>query len=677
MKAKPHIILLMLGILTLMPSICFARDYRDSIVMNRVWAFAEKMHHSGHDPMSNVYSVFTMNVSRRNVLLWLVPTMYSVAHGDKVYIGEFYGKARYDAQDRLQLITQVKYGTIPHFRKPIPALYDMLAPNIYAVQFYDDRLLSPFKHSNREFYKYYCTYQEETVMVKFTPRVDNTQLVQGEALVNFQTGAVLSLWFNGEFDMLKFTVTADMNPEDPYGMPKTTKMNASFKFMGNHIDANFSTLFDCPITLPDHIRDVENLDSIVKLRPVPLREEDDSIYHMHDQRIQEEEVAEAAKESADSLSPTRSKVDKVKDFMWDVVGDHMVNSTGFSSGNAYMRISPLFNPLYMSFSTSKGISYKLQANFTYKWNAGRFLVFEPDMGYTFKKKQFYYTIPLNYTYNLRRSGILSFLWGNGNRTSNAALMEKYSQVLGPGVVFPEFRDEFVALSNNIAIFNWVHLATGLSYHLRKATSCRELLEAAGVSYAYRSFAPSITVRLMPWQKGPVLTANYERSFKKIFGSNLQYERWEFDGAFKYNYRGMRFLNFRAGAGFYTNRSTDYFVDFTNFRDNNLPTGWEDDWSGQFQLVDGRWYNESNYYIRGHLSYDSPLVAMSWVPLVGRFVETERLYLSVLGVERTRAYFELGYGLKCRYFSMGVFASFLNTKYNAFEFKSTFELFRRW
>lgn len=148
-------------------------------------------------------------------------------------------------------------------------------------------------------------------------------------------------------------------------------------------------------------------------------------------------------------------------------------------------------------------------------------------------------------------------------------------------------------------------------------------------------------------------------------------------SYKQKLKTMRLLNMRVGTGFYTQRSTDYFVDFANFRDNNLATGWDDDWTGQFQLLDSRWYNESNYYLRGHLSFESPLLALTWIPLIGRIVETERLYLSALSIEHHRAYYELGYGFKTRYLSTGFFANFLGGKHQGFEFKFTIELFRRW
>jgi hypothetical protein len=194
---------------------------------------------------------------------------------------------------------------------------------------------------------------------------------------------------------------------------------------------------------------------------------------------------------------------------------------------------------------------------------------------------------------------------------------------------------------------------------------------------YRSFAPMTTIRLMPWKKGPVLTANYERSFPNVFKSNLKYERWEFDAAHKIKLSSLRLLNWRGGAGFYTSRSTEYFVDYTNFRDENLPTGWEDEWTGQFQLLDSKWYNESKYYLRGHLSLESPLLALGWTPLVGHFVETEMIYASILGIQHTHFYSEVGYGFTNRYFSTGVFASFLNHKFQSFGCKFTIEIFKRW
>jgi hypothetical protein len=119
------------------------------------------------------------------------------------------------------------------------------------------------------------------------------------------------------------------------------------------------------------------------------------------------------------------------------------------------------------------------------------------------------------------------------------------------------------------------------------------------------------------------------------------------------------------------------MDFSNFRDNNLPGGWDDDWTGNFQLLSSKLYNESMYYLRGNVSYESPLLAASMVPVVGRFVERERVYLSSLLIDKHRPYTEIGYGFTTRLVSLAFFSSFSGFEYQESGIKFAFELFRRW
>ena len=86
---------------------------------------------------------------------------------------------------------------------------------------------------------------------------------------------------------------------------------------------------------------------------------------------------------------------------------------------------------------------------------------------------------------------------------------------------------------------------------------------------------------------------------------------------------------------------------------------------------------SHYYVRANVSFESPLLFATWLPLVGRFIESERIYVGGVTLNHTRPYFEVGYGLTNRYFSGGLFCSFLNTKFQEFGAKITLELFRRW
>jgi hypothetical protein len=226
------------------------------------------------------------------------------------------------------------------------------------------------------------------------------------------------------------------------------------------------------------------------------------------------------------------------------------------------------------------------------------------------------------------------------------------------------------------VFDWLDVETGLSLHRRVAYN-PEVMDFYGKPREYRSFSPILSFKLRPWRRGPLFTLDYERGIDGINGSEIDYERWEADCSMKYSFNSIRKLNIRLGSGLYTRRGDNYFVDFSNFRDNNLPEGWDDDWTGNFQLLDSRWYNESRYYARMNLSYETPLIFCSWLPLVGHYLEKERFYASALSIDHTRPYFELGYGFTTRLFSVGLFTSMLREHFHEFECKFTFELFRRW
>ena len=653
--------------MTLMSSICYASNRsRDSLLINRMWDYYARPERI-FDGEKNVYIKCHIGTKRRNALLWVIPTMYSIARGDRDYIGEAYTKLRHHGASNFNIKRQVFCSTVPHQRDVMPSIYEFITPNLYAVQLYPDGVLSPFHRTNRFFYKYRVNNVGSYAIVRFRPRSSNTRLIKGEATVDISSGRILAVNLQGEFDMIRFNIKTLMDQRNPFSpLPDQCTTDVTFKFLGNNITAQVSSYFNCPVTLPDSLNDVEDYALMKKLRPVPLNKEETRIFADFQKDTMEEEKTDTV----------QKRSTRIKDAAWDFVGDHLISSQEAQTENITLKVSPLLNPLYMGYSSSSGISYKLDFGLRYAWNQYRYLTLNPKFGYSFKKKLFYYDIPLRMTYNPKRNGYVEFKWANGDRTSNAALSEAFQKVMGDSVEMPKFKNEYLQLINNIAAFDWLEFTTGIVYH-RRWSVYPDQMDKAGLPNSYHSFAPSLSVHLRPWQKGPTLTANYERSIPNIFHSNLNYERWEFDAVYKHQNRSVRILNMRAGAGFYTHRSTDYFVDYANFHDNNLATGWEDDWSGQFQLVDSRWYNESNYYVRSHVSYDSPLIMLSWVPLVGRIVETERFYLSALSIEHTRPYFEVGYGFQNRYFSTGIFASFLNTSYQSFGCKFTIELFRRW
>lgn len=658
-----------------MPSFIFAKVTADSLVMDRLFSYKRNLAPSISGFTDDFYLKYSFRTVRRNPTLIFVPTMYSIARGNRNYIGENIGRISFKAIDDYRIDQKTLKSTIPHNRKAMDVMMRFIIPNLYGISLFDKYMLSPFNYNNRIFYRYRISISDEgRACVNFTPKLNNTQLVKGFAIIDRYTGKIIHTRFSGEYDMVTFEVNAYMGDDDtPYALlPTRCDSKAVFKFMGNELRVRFYANFECKVPDIDSIDDKKAESIIDSVRPDPLERIEESIYREH---IQEN----IAKDSAQATVVKRKN--KMLKKTWDIVDDYILSGQDASNDNASVTLSPLFNPLYLSYSHSHGLAYKMDIGARYIFAPDRYITFTPRLGYNFKIKKFYFNAPLRYTFDAKRNGWVELTWANGNRITNSSVLEIIQEENRDTIDFSSlnldyFDDEMVSLSGNMQITKHLEMALGFVYHLRSAVNRHEM-EQLGKPSEYRSFAPMVTLTFRPHPEGPTFTANYERGLTNILQSNIKYERWEFDASFKKVLHSLRKYNLRAGGGFYTNKSTDYFVDFANFHDNYIPGGWDDEWTGDFQLLNSQWYNASKYYFRTNVSYESPLLLVTWIPLIGKYIETERIYANFLQIEHTRPYTEIGYGLTNRYFSIGLFASFLNGSFNEFGSKFSFELFRRW
>ncbi len=649
-----------------------AQNPTDSVLLERVLDYRSNFQQQNDGQQQNAYMKYTFRTERRNVMLNLVPTMYTLAKGERLRVGESYCRLTCSNPQHIDFRRQVSAGNIAHYKKAMPTVLELVIPFIYEECLFDRHILSPFYRGNKRLYRYTTANATDGMaVITFTPRLTNTQLISGKAYVETATGRITEVMFEGEYDMIDFKVDVIQSDEvNRTQLPRSCHVDADFHFVGNKVHAQYDAVFGCATTLPDSIEDKTDHLLMERLRPIALRDEERQLYENY-------YAPEPDSIANDTTEHSRE--------WWRDVGnalsDNLFSSIGTESDNAYFKLSPIINPQYISYSHRRGLSYKMRIGARYNFSPRRYLTLNPELGYNFKFRQFYFTAPLRMTYNPKRNGYAEIVVQNGNRITNSSVLdiiEKENMDIADldNMALDYFRDTHIEVSNNIEAFDWLTLKTALSYHRRKAINSAKMIEM-GKPDVYRSFAPVLTFQFLPWHDGPLFTLDYERGIANVLKSDLRYERWEMDAVWKIPLRRMSLLNLRAGSGFYTNKHTSYFVDFENFRDNNIPGGWNDDWTGQFQLLDSKWYNASNYYIRANASFESPLLFATWLPLVGRYIESERLYAGVVFMEHTRPYYEIGYGLTNRYFSGGLFMSFLNGKMQEFGGKITLEIFRRW
>lgn len=658
-----------------MPQSISAGNRKDSLILDRIYTYQINNVKTIDSLQDNVYAKFRFNVEKRNLALWVIPSMYSLAKGTREYVRESYSKVTFNNAHDFDINSQVLAGTIRKDRMTMSALVDFMTPNLYDIALYEGHMLSPFNRHNRHYYHYTQSLQADgSTRLDFRPKLYNTQLLNGYAIIDTETGRIIRTLLNGEFDMISFRTEIQQGEEGGRSlMPLRCSTAATFRFMGNRISALFDAAYHNTLTLPDSIQKVSSREMMDSIRPIPLSETDKKIYAAYDEQHHQDTIGNDS---------TRHRQRLLKKILWDTIGDNLVTPIAAESGAAYLKLSPLINPLYLSYSKHRGLRYKLKLRSRYTFSPHRYLTLNPTFGYNFKQKQFYFTAPLRMTYNPKRNGYAEIIWGNGNRISNSSVMNEINKMRQDSINFDntdmdKFNDDYFRVMNNIMLFDWLDIETGFITHRRRAVD-KDLILQYDMPTEYRSFAPMIGLKILPWlDKGPLFSIDYERAIKGVNKSNLSYERWELDASWKQKIPGLRILNLRAGGGFYTNKDQNYFVDFANFQDENLPEGWDDDWSGNFQLLRSREYNESDYYIRSNVSYETPMFLATWIPYLGKYIEKERIYISSVLLEYSRPFHELGYGFTNRYISVSAFASFRNTHFDRIGVEVEFELFRRW
>jgi len=662
-----------------------ASDKYEAEVLRRVFTFQENYNPKVKDHSMQVYTKHYYETRRRNFLLWTIPSMYTIARGDRKFMSERYDKVTITGANSYTRKRQVYYTTIPHNRSTMSVLSKFSEPNLYSTTIYGDEILSPLCRENRHFYRYKISVRRDgSTRIDFRPLVgDNTQLVAGTAIVVTKTGRLLSLVMKGEHDLIDFYTTYRQGLQknkEREEEPRYCKTDVTFKFLGNHIKSSFTSIYNCPKQLADSVDIKGDRKAIERLRPVRLTEEEANVYRAYDKR-KGDEVKKEKEEEKEKKDTTKqqSALNQLKEFGMDM-GDYLLSSHGTSSEKYNIHFSPVLQPQYISYSGSKGLSYKMPFLAEYYFNDNSMLCFHPTLGYNFKIKKFYCFLPLRYTYDKQHNNYVEASWDAGNRIGNSSVLDELRDQLGEipeleQIQVDEFNDYKASLINSSRFTSWLRADAGLVYHRRSAVNKADM-RRYGKLDVYQSLAPSVTLHLAPWHEGPQLSVNYERTiYNHHF--DLQYERWEANASKMFKLRSMRRISLQAGAGLYSNRGTSYFLDFANFCMNNLEGGWDDPWTGDFQLLDSRLYNLSTYYVNSNICYESPLMFTSFIPLVGHYIERERLYWSGLLIDNARPYHEMGYGFSTPFFSFGLFASFHNLDIQRFGAKFTIEIFHRW
>ena len=691
------------------------------LILKKIFQYSPFYARAVDEYKAELYLKGRIKVHKSNKLIRHIPSMFRLEKGVDDYMLESVSEMHFVAPDVYNRKVKAMSTTFPRENGQIVDLTDFLNMNIYSSSIMTDKLLSPLDQKSSRYYHYLLDtvadirgrHQYKILVI---PKFEGTQLVNGYIWVDGMDWTIHETYMEGKFDVITFklhTIMGDSGDEE--FLPVRLNLNVEFKFMGNHLemDAGAWMKYNSVVFTKDgkrkksnkkHFHDLTEVyqltcdttklitdkEKFEKLRPFPLTDEEDSLYN-----------AWAVRKADKEIEKTLNKKKKSTEF-WGQVGDVLVTNYNVNiSGIGNVRCSPLINPVMLSYSHSKGVSYKQKFKYNRLFPNGRMLKITPQIGYNFTHKDLYLKGSVSFLYWPEKQGSFDVDAGNGNRIYSSVVLDKLKAMPDSLFDFEDmdldyFKDIYMNAFHVVEPVNGLKVKTGVSMHWRYLVNSKreelmdifDKIERMKIRSEYNSFSPRIRIEWTPGMyyymngrrkmnvksKMPTFILDYERGLKGVFGSADAHERWEFDVQQQIKLNQIRTFAYRVGGGLFTRMDNMYFVDFVNFRRSNIPEGWNDEIGGTFQLLDGRWYNSSRQYWRGHMTYESPFILLRPLNKWLGMIQHERLYAGILFMPHLNPYVELGYGIETHVFDAGVFISSINGKYDTVGFKFTFELF---
>ena len=651
-----------------------------------------------------------VDIEKKNIGLNFIPGMARFDRDEHHYLSELCYDVRFFKYAMPAIRRRASVTTHRHGSGEIERVLLFMHPNLFAEKILEEGYLSPLHPQNIKYYRYSADtlYDDKNgcVKVSFVHRFDNIKLLESGWVLLAPDCSVRAFSANGWDEQCTFSVLYVMgNDSLQRNLATDVSLSVDYNFAGNKfkVNAEGCFLFDTVLPVADARQRVSKYNiAVASSEDLPDEKIDDRIGYVASMRRQPLSLADSLfyyeKGVFGALHEAKknSSANDAVGWLWDV-GDRMISSHSLEWNGGRVRVSPLINPSYLSYSTSRGLSYKMALNLTSATKRGEELSLRPMAGYNFKQGAFYWDVDGRYLYSPRRLGTVRIDVGSGNRTYSSEALNRIEKIAADSLNFEDldlgyFRNFYVNISHSHEIANGIELLGGFNYHRRTLIgSGGDRLEASGVGLKrrYIQFAPHIRLTWHPgmyyYIKGtrkvnigsrlPRFSFDIEQGVDGVLGSSGTYTRAELDVQYNFKINESDALFLRAGGGGFFYTKNTYFVDYAFLRHNSLPVDRSDELDGVFQLLDSEWYNAANKYFRTNVTYLSPFFVLQRILPRVNFIKNERLYLNMLFISHLTPYSEFGYGVGTPYIDLGLFVCGKNHQFHKIGFRVNVSLFR--
>ena len=667
-------------------------------LLERLYARMERGSFGLGDCTGSLYVKQTVELEKRNWGLDFIPTLTRFDKDEKYYLTEAFYDIRLmehllPAMKRKAVVTSHRRGS-----GEMDIVMGFVVPSLFSKKILRPGFLSPLHRSNCAYYQFSADtlYSGgECHKIDFVQRFDNIKLLRRGWLLLDADCNILALRVEGSDEECSFSAEYEMNGEYK-NLLHSVSLHLQYDFAGNKLNVNVDARYSYA--------------SVQQMPPLHKRKDRYDLSAAVDTSYVTHSVGDAVQFAAanrplpltrgDSVLYERKGVFDVKeeqpleeDILWSI-GDGMISAHSFDWGDGNLKMSPIINPSYLSYSSSRGLSYKMKLKLNNSLGNGRLFSFTPTVGYNFKQETFYWNADARFLFDPLHSGSVSVNAGSDNRTFSSVVLDRIEDSAADSLVFDNlgiryYKHFYFAAAVKRELLNGLELSVGTKYHRRSIVGHRtEETADARLKDVYRQLAPHVSIVWQPrmyyyvkegrkvniGSRMPRLSLDVEHGVGRLFASDGTYTRAEADVQYHLLMGGDARLYLRAGGGGFFYANDVYFADYAFLRENNLPVERNDEIGGVFQLLDSEWYNAAKKYFRLHATYESPFFVVQRLFPKARLVENERLYANVLIMSHLTPYSELGYGIGTPYIDVGFFVSAKELKFHSVGYKITVSLF---
>ncbi len=403
------------------------------------------------------------------------------------------------------------------------------------------------------------------------------------------------------------------------------------------------------------------------IRPVPLTDEEQTDY------IKKDSIAtiHGSKEWKDSVAHERNKL------KW--------NNTifGYSYYNLYHEWSMVFSSLIenIQYNSVEGLNLSMRVRFVKEKKEKRLYEIPLSVRYGFSNTHFNSTIGLNWFGNKKKISRWEFEAGKNvfqfndqnpisplintsySLTYEQNYMKIYEKWFGRAYFIREVANGVVVSAGaeysyrlplqNITDFSFVDRENiefssndPLHYTNQHYSFERHQALDASVSIRFR-FAqkyytrPEGKINLV--SKYPELRLSYTKSFKNIFGSDLNFDLLQIKVSDDMQFGLFGSMNYSLAGGQFINSDSIAFIDFKHFYGNK--TIFLNNPSESFQLLDYYQYSTNNRFLEAHVEHHFEGFLFNKIPLFRKLKWQEVAGFHYLFTDVLTHYFELNFGVE--------------------------------